>query len=92
MKSDLNYIKKLIKLLNSNNVSEIEVEGTPVSPPAASAAHREQSLGQIDLDSPARAATVMSMSHAFSPLMCLRYILATSQASLDVHFFGLTLW
>src|SRR5438876_1828614 len=26
MKSDLNYIKKLIKLLNSNNVSEIEVE------------------------------------------------------------------
>lgn len=26
MKSDLNYIKKLIKLLNSNDVSEIEVE------------------------------------------------------------------
>src|SRR3982750_4885046 len=41
----------------------INVEGPPPALPPATAAHREQSFRKIDLDPPARTATMMSMIH-----------------------------
>ena len=47
-------------------VAEVEMKRAPIALPAAPAAHREQALGNVDLEPPARAATMMSMSHKFS--------------------------
>src|SRR6185503_7353887 len=56
-------------------VAEIKMEWTPIALPAASAAHGEQSFGDIELEFSTRPATApMSVTHESLLQMCLRYI------------------
>jgi hypothetical protein len=44
-------------------VAEIEMERAPASVPSAAAAHREQSLGDLDFDVTTRSAGIIFVSH-----------------------------
>jgi hypothetical protein len=63
-------------------VAEVEMKGAETPFPAAPAAHRKETSGAFEFKTPARSASMtMMMSHRFSPLMHLRYILIHQKTS-----------